>query len=229
MTLSLPNLVDTLSTVNDLGKPDETLTLGAPTGNDVLPDEFNVDEIFVYDVTYTVTQDDVDAGGISNTVVATATDPQGDPVADTSDNGAGDGDDPTVVTVAPAGSLEVTKSVRTGAPDPAAPTNEVVFEIQVANTGNVTLTAPVLSENLTRADTVAITPDPTPVLEAASDTNGDGDLDVGETWIYTVTHALTQEDIDAGGLVNTATATANDPSGTPSSDTSDPTPLTDQP
>lgn len=225
VTLSLPNLADTLSTVNDLGKPDEMLTPAFQSGNDVDPTAFNVGETFVYTATYTLTQDDVDAGGISNTVVATATDPQGQSVTDTSDNGAGDGDDPTVLSVPTSASLDATKSVRTGAPDPAKPTDEVVFEIRVANTGNVTLTAPTLDENLTRADTVAISPDPTPVLEAASDTNGDGDLDVGETWVYTVTHALTQDDIDAGGLINTVTAAANDPNGTPvPTDTSDPVP-----
>lgn len=224
VTLSVPNLADTLSTVNDLGKPDVMLTPALQSGNEVDPANFNVGETFTYTVTYTVTQDDVDAGGISNTVVATATDPQGETVTDTSDNGAGDGDDPTVVSVAPAGNIAVTKSVRTAAPDPAKPGDEVVFEIQVANTGNVTMTAPVLDENLTRADNVAITPDPTPVLDATSDTNGDGQLDLTETWIYTVTYALTQEDIDAGGLINTVTATADDPNGTESTGTSDPTP-----
>ncbi|MEP4640623.1 MAG: hypothetical protein ABJZ83_19795, partial [Yoonia sp.] len=229
VTLSLPVLADTLSTVNDLGAADQTLSPVFQSGNDDLPMSFDVDEVFVYAVTYTLTQDDVDAGGISNTVTATATDPQGTSVSDTSDNGAGDGDDPTVVPVSPTGSLETTKSVRTGAPDPAKPTDEVVFEIRVANTGNVTLTAPVLTEDLTRADNVAITPAPTPVLEAANGTDGDLDgdnaLSVGETWVYTVTYALTQEDIDAGGLINTVTADANDPNGTPvTPDTSDPTP-----
>jgi len=213
VTLGLPDLSDTLSTVNDLGKADETLNPVFQSGNDDDPLEFNVDEIFVYEVTYALTQEDLDAGGISNTVTATATDPQGDTVTDVSDDGNGGDDDPTVLPVSPAGLLDVIKTVRTAAPDPAAPLDEVVFQITVENTGNVTLTAPIIADTLSRADGVEITPAPTAVFEPGGDTDGDSALDVGETWIYTVTHPLTQDDIDAGGLSNTATATANDPAG----------------
>ena len=42
------------------------------------------------------------------------------------------------------------------------------------------------------------------------DTNSDGLLDVGETWQYTASHALTQAEIDAGtNIVNTATVTGD--------------------
>ena len=219
VTLGLPNLTDTLSTVNDLGAPDVTLTPVFQSGNDGDPAEFNVDEVFVYEVTYRLTQADVDAGGITNTVTDTATDPQGETVTDVSDNGAGDGDDPTIVPIAPAGGLDVIKTVRTAAPDPAEPGDAVVFEVRVANTGNVTLTAPVLTDTLSRADGVEISPAPSAVFEGG-DGGTVGSLDVDEVWTYTVTHALTQDDIDAGGLSNTVTAVANAPNGTPVSDIS---------
>jgi hypothetical protein len=79
----------------------------------------------------------------------------------------------------------------------------------VQNTGNVTLT------NVVVADPRCEAP---PVL-ASGDTNNDGELDVTETWRFTCTYKVTQSDIDAGKLSNTATATATGPKGQPASDT----------
>ena len=42
------------------------------------------------------------------------------------------------------------------------------------------------------------------------DTDGDGVLDVGETWIYTSTYAITQADIDAGSVYNLAVADSDE-------------------
>ena len=36
------------------------------------------------------------------------------------------------------------------------------------------------------------------------DTDNDGQLDVGETWQYTVSYTVTQDDIDNGGVVDPA-------------------------
>jgi len=97
----------------------------------------------------------------------------------------------------------------------------VNYSISVTNDGNVTL------------DTVDVTD---PMADVGSiqgvdadndgfndgDTDADGALDVGETWLYTATHKVTQAEIDAGGnydssdpadgindsLRNVATATA---------------------
>src|SRR3954454_14064465 len=47
----------------------------------------------------------------------------------------------------------------------------------------------------------------------SGDANGNGELDVGETWSYSCTYTVTQVDMDAGAIHNTATVNAKDPLG----------------
>ena len=71
----------------------------------------------------------------------------------------------------------------------------------VTNTGNVTLTGITVSDpNCTSA-----------ISGPTGDTNGDGQLQVTETWVYTCSHTVTQAEIDTNGggdgdLDNTVTA-----------------------
>jgi uncharacterized repeat protein (TIGR01451 family) len=70
------------------------------------------------------------------------------------------------------------------------------YTLAVQNTGNQTLTGVQVTDPFIS--------DLTLVADA---TTGDGELDVGETWHYTASHAVTQAEIDAGvNIVNTATA-----------------------
>ncbi|MEQ8959525.1 MAG: hypothetical protein RLP02_16660, partial [Coleofasciculus sp. C2-GNP5-27] len=72
------------------------------------------------------------------------------------------------------------------------------------NTGNQTLTnVSLIDDNFTPSNT---SDDFTPTFDSSSD-NGNGVLDVGETWTYTASYTVTQADIDNGAdLVNVATA-----------------------
>lgn len=73
----------------------------------------------------------------------------------------------------------------------------IAYSISVQNTGQAPLTGVSLSDSL-----AGIT---TPVL-ASGDTDGDGVLDPGETWIYTYSYTVTQADVDSGSsIVNVAT------------------------
>ncbi|MDG4714436.1 beta strand repeat-containing protein, partial [Winogradskyella marincola] len=83
------------------------------------------------------------------------------------------------------------------------------YTITLTNNGNVNVYNP------TMADTTA---DVAPVRGADAPGNDDGILDVGETWTYTVSHTVTQADLDNGSYTNTAEAdgsadTTNDGSG----------------
>ena len=69
------------------------------------------------------------------------------------------------------------------------------YTITVANAGNVTLTGVVLTDEFANATLLAI-----------SDTDSDGELDVGESWIYNASHTVTQAEMDAGDdITNLAT------------------------
>lgn len=132
--------------------------------------------------TYEVTQADVDAGQIVNT--ATGDSDQTDPEQDTE-----------TVPVPQSPSIAVEKT--------QAPANQtfttvgdvLTYEITVTNDGNVTVYNPTVSD---------------PAADAApayhsGDTDNDGALDVGETWVYTAQRTVTQGDLDNGSYYNVAT------------------------
>jgi len=71
------------------------------------------------------------------------------------------------------------------------------YTIEVENTGNVTLTGVTVNDPLLGGSLTSYT----------GDTDGDGKLDVTETWTYSGSYSVTQADLDKGGnIVNTATA-----------------------
>ncbi|WP_431137686.1 DUF7507 domain-containing protein, partial [Psychroserpens mesophilus] len=112
-----------------------------------------VGERATYTATYVITQSDVDAGGVSNSVVADGDSPAGTTVSDTSDDGDDlDGnttDDPTETTIAESPSLEAGKVVAISndvLPAGASLGDELTYTITVENTGNVTLTNVALTD-----------------------------------------------------------------------------------
>ncbi|HMQ37536.1 MAG TPA: LPXTG cell wall anchor domain-containing protein [Micropruina sp.] len=137
--------------------------------------------------TYTLTQADVDAGQVANTATATGTPPVGDPVTPT------DSTD-TVIGSGPA--ISLVKSAGTPSGNTAGSTIEYSF--LVSNIGNVTLT----SVNVVDPKVGAVSCPDTPLVPQGSTT-------------CTATYTLTQGDVDAGEVVNTATASGTPPTGEP--------------
>ena len=229
-TLGAPTLVDTLTDVDG-----GTLTLtNLPVFDDGDANNdgaLDVGETWTYLASYALDQEALDAGGIENTVTATANDPDGTPVVDVSDDDAGatDGDedsdptnDPTVVELSADPALVVEKRADISAlNDPAVVGDIVTFTITLDNTGNQTLTSPVLTDTLLDSNGDALTLTNAPTLVAASDANADGALDVDEVWEYTASFALDQQAIDAGGLTNSVAVVAQDPDGNDVTDVSD--------
>ncbi|MBO1740594.1 DUF11 domain-containing protein [Leifsonia sp. TF02-11] len=140
--------------------------------------------------TYQATQADIDAGRITNDATATGDDPAGDsvtsPVAD------------ATVTAAPAPALALTKSV---SPTSAATAGQTVtYSFLIENTGNVTITKPAAAEvTFTGTGTPPVIDCPTGVSLAP-----------GDSTICTAPYTLTQADVDAGHVDNTAVATGSD-------------------
>jgi uncharacterized repeat protein (TIGR01451 family) len=188
-------LADTLPGLSISGGPIASLGAGAADGT-------------TFTATYAITQADIDAGRVENsaTVTGTFTDPVTgpEPVTDVSGTDTTN-DTPTVVPLAQDPAISLVKTADLSAVgSPAAVGDVISYAFTVSNTGNVTLTGITLADSLPG---LAISGGPIPTL-------GPGESD-GAT--FTATYALTQADLDAGQVVNSATATGTytDPSGTP--------------
>jgi gliding motility-associated-like protein/uncharacterized repeat protein (TIGR01451 family) len=157
---------------------------------------------------YTITQADVDAGEVVNSATATGQDPNGTAVTDTSDSGnpvddTGAGNDDTVTPLDPNPEITFVKTSQALGTDLG---DTILYTFTVTNTGNVTV------DNVTVTD---------PVLGVVDLPVTPSTLGAGESGVATANYVITQADIDIGFVVNTATATGNDPSGNPVDDTSD--------
>ncbi|MEZ5093189.1 hypothetical protein [Nocardioides sp.] len=141
-------------------------------------------------VSYTLTQVDVDSGHVANTATVTGTDPNG------TDVDATDSTD-TAIPAGPAISL-----VKTGRSNGNNAGDSIDYEFLVTNTGNVTLTSIVIDDPMfTTVDCPVTTLAPT------------------ESTTCTASYTLTQADVDAGQVDNTATVTGTDPNATDVTDT----------
>lgn len=216
--------IDGVTTTDTLKRNDGTVIAPAPSltllsGDGGVAGDLEVGEVWTYQTIVTLTQDDIDASGINNSVLAEGAAPNGDPVTDVSDNGAGSGSTPTGVVIAPDPSLDLLK-VMTAAPTVVGAT--VNYDITVQNDGNVTLSSvAIVSDTLTRADGTVLTLNSGPSFVSADAGSVAGALRVGETATYRATYVLTQEDVDAGGIANTTAASGTPPIGGPVTDTSD--------
>ncbi|MGH1550172.1 DUF7507 domain-containing protein [Leifsonia poae] len=144
-----------------------------------------------------LTQADIDSGHVANTATATGKDPSGS--TSTSPPKSTD----TTVTRSPALTLTKTAS-STALSNPPKVGDKVNYTFTITNTGNVTMTNVALNDPMTLAGQVYSWPGTA------------GTLAPGQVVTITAYHLLTQADIDAGHVANTATATGKDPSGSTS-------------
>ncbi len=184
----------------------------------------------IFTATYTLTQADIDAGQVTirfgvgftrlhfnrsidlsgyNTALAVGTDPKGNEVRDTSGTTI-DNDTPTVVDISNnvKGQIALVKSgvfVDTNNDGFAQVGEKVNYAFSVTNTGNVTVTNIVVTDPKVSVNGIKI-----PTL-APGQTIAD---------VFTATYTLTQADIDAGQVTNTALAVGTDPKGNEVRDTS---------
>ncbi len=153
--------------------------------------------------TYTVTQADVDGGGVTNTASVTGQPPLGAPPVT---------DDSTVdVPIAPQPALTLDKS--SNADEPVAAGDVITYSFDVVNTGNVTLSDVTVSDPL--------------VGDAAIDCGGGSNViaalaPAGGAVTCTATYTVTQADVDAGNVTNFASVM-----GTPPGSDEPITPVTD--
>ena len=142
--------------------------------------------------TATLTQADVDAGSLDNTATAQGTTPGDVAVRSAPDSTSTPTSTTATLTLVKSAStpVDTNGNGRTDAGDTLA------FGLRVTNTGAVTLTGVRVDDPL-----VGQTACPTTTLAPGASTT------------CTATYAITQADVDAGVVVNSATAAASDPTG----------------
>jgi uncharacterized repeat protein (TIGR01451 family) len=159
---------------------------GGDTNGD---DELQVGEVWTYSGSYLLTQDDINTGSVVNTATVTA-------LANVTVTDSATFTEELLL----AEGIEI---VKTGTFNDLNSNNladvgeTISYIFEVKNTGNVSL-----------ADVTVTDPLLSIINFNGGDTNGDNQLDAGEVWNYSGSYLLTQEDINAGSVVNTATVTA---------------------
>ncbi|MBK8698884.1 MAG: DUF11 domain-containing protein [Saprospiraceae bacterium] len=196
--------------ITDILPDGSTGTMSGPVESLSSNGEINVGETWTYTINYTVTQSDIDAGANLVNNVSVITDEVPGPTTD---------NETTLVDQNP--SLTVSKT-QTSGPNPVTAAGQVIgYTIVVTNTGNQTLT------NVSATD---ILPDgSTGTLSGPVESlSNNGEINVGETWTYTINYTVTQSDIDAGAnLVNNVSVTTDEVPG-PTTD-NETTPLDQNP
>ncbi len=172
-------------TIKDITVKDEK------TGLEETIESLAPNESKTYSTTYTVTEADIEAGSIVNTATAIGTSPDGES-EDTEGSGKSE-----IETEKENPSLSVKKTAEVDDDYVAKLGDEITYTITVTNDGNVMITDITVKDELTG-------------LEETIDS-----LAKGESKTYTTIYTVTEADIEAGSIVNTATAIGTSPDGEP--------------
>lgn len=202
------------SAINSVVINDPMVNLRYLSGDLNTDGKLDVTESWTYTGTYTVTQADIDqhgngiiAGKLVNSATASGRKPDGSSIPPVNAS--------TSLDIIPAPAMTVKKASATKLI--TAPGQLVTYAITVANTGTVAI-----------ADVQVNDPMLTGTSLYSGDVNGNGIMDVRETWTFTGTYTVTQADIDgfgkpvlnSGNLVNTASASGKLPNNDPINGTS---------
>ncbi|MDX9730098.1 MAG: PKD-like domain-containing protein, partial [Bacteroidales bacterium] len=182
-TLILANTGNVAISPVNISDPGADATPGVVRGADQTGDNDNIletGEIWIYTAQHTITQSDINAGGFTNNVTATGSSTPCDPEITTS-----------TVTV-PADQRPSLTIAKTSTTDPNtydAAGDVLTYNLTVTNDGNVTLT------NIIVSDPIAVVTG-SPIATLAP----------GASVTLTASYTATQNDLNAGSVYNTATA-----------------------
>lgn len=188
--------------------------LSGDTG--AIPQALDVDETWTFSCQYSLSQTDVDAGTVPNDAQASGQDPANNPVTDMSDSSnpgddTGAGNDTTNTALPRTPSWTIDKST---ASVPQALGDTLEYQFILSNTGNTTISG------ITVADAKCV--GSVAILDVATDLGGDnilspagaGGVPAAEQWTYRCTSvAVTQDELDAGLVINEVTADGTAPGG----------------
>ncbi|WP_426323585.1 DUF7507 domain-containing protein [Microbacterium sp. E-13] len=154
-------------------------------------------EVMSCTATYVVTQADVDSGRLDNTALVSSLDPQGNAVTATSSRFVEGPQNPLTTLLKSSQVADVNGNGITDVGD------EVAYSFLVSNTGNVTLTDVAVDDSLLGGFGITVTCDPSVLAPGES-----------VTCVADDPYVITQADVDAGQVENTATATGTTRRGT---------------
>ena len=161
--------------------------------------ELSAGESVTAEAFYVLTQKDIDLGKIVNEAAATGTDRNG--------NRAGYEDDAEVL-LPENGQIGLVKESDGEISEKTKPGETIPYHFTVTNTGNVTLTGVTILDELPGLGTIRYE------WEGSTDAaTSAGTLSPGESVKAAADYELTQEDIDAGRVMNYAKAVGKTPSG----------------
>ncbi|MFV7236987.1 gliding motility-associated C-terminal domain-containing protein, partial [Flavobacterium sp. ZB4R12] len=186
--------------VEDLHTDLSAITLQSGDVNNI--SILEVGETWIYTATYTVTQTDIDNGNITNQASVKGTAPDNTTIVTDQSGDSATDDDPDVIPICINPDIALVKTgtfVDTNNDGFAQVGEKINYTFAVTNTGNVTVTNIVITDPLVG---LAITGSPIASLIP-------GATDSSVTGVYTVTQA----DINAGQVTNSALAIGKDPKG----------------
>ena len=151
-----------------------------------------VGEEVTFTATFAVTQDAIDAGGVSNTASVTATADDGD---NTSVSDEIDADVITLINATP--SLEVTKSavVVDNGDEINGPGDTIQYTITVTNNGNVSITGVNITDTMVDNEGNSMT-----LTSPAS--WSDVDIDAGNDYVFSGSYVITDTDRYRASIIN---------------------------
>ena len=167
-----------------------------------------------------ITQQAIDAGGVSNTVTVVASSPgKTNDIFDISDDGDDtDGNtqnDPTITRIATtptsASSIFLTKAASlsdTNGDGSIGLGDTITYTIVATNNGGDVLTNVTISDQLSDLNGNALTLTTTPVFVSSSQSSPAGTLEIGEQATYRATFIVNNQAMNAGGVSNRASVTA---------------------
>ena len=190
-------------------------------------------ESATYVASFVITQQAIDAGGVSNTVTVVASSPgKTNDIFDISDDGDDtDGNtqnDPTITrttTITPSSSIVLTKAASisdTNGDGSIGLGDTITYTLVATNTGNDALSSVVITDVLSdlTGNTLSLTTQPT--FDSANLGSAEGSLQVGEQATYRATFIVDNQAMNAGGVSNTATVTAQGTNSTVTDTSDDP-------
>ena len=169
---------------------------------------------------YIITQQAIDAGGVSNTVTVVASSPgKTNDIFDISDDGDDtDGNtqnDPTITrittTTPPTSSITLTKAASiadTNGDGSIGIGDTITYTLVATNTGNDALSSVSITDVLSDLAGNALTLTMQPTFISSSSGSPQGSLQVGEQATYRATFIVNSQAMNAGSVSNTATVTA---------------------